>query len=46
MISGTYLGVTTLDDNGTTYAELMNATMHFFVALYGQPPGTSKGSAS
>ena len=45
MISGTYLGVTTLVDNGTTYTELMNAAMHFFVPLHGQPSGTSKESA-
>ena len=45
MISGNYLGVTTLGDNGTTYTELMNAVITFFVALYGQPPGTSMESA-
>ena len=40
MISGNYLGVTTLGDNGST-----NTAMRFFVALYGQPPGTSMESA-
>ena len=45
MISGNYLGVTTLCDVGTTHTELLNATMPFFVALYGQPPGTSMESA-
>ena len=40
MISGNYLGVTTLVDVGTTHTELMNASMHFFAAFYGQPPGT------
>ena len=41
MISGNYLVVTTLGDVGITHTELMNAAMPFFVALYGQPPGTS-----
>ena len=45
MISGNYLGVSTLGDNGTTYTELMNAAMPFFIALYCQPPGTSMESA-
>ena len=45
MISGNYSGVTTLGDVGTTHTELMNAAMPFFVALYGQPPGTSMESA-
>ena len=45
MISGHCLGVTTVGDVGTTHAELMNAAMNFFVALYGQPPGTSMESA-
>ena len=45
MISENYLGVTTLGDVGTTHRELMNAAMSFFVALYGQPPGTSMESA-
>ena len=40
MISGNYLGVTTLGDNGSIYT-----AMPFFVALYGQPPGTSMESA-
>ena len=46
MISGNYLGVTTLGDVGTTHTELMNAAMPFFVALYGQPPRTSIESGS
>ena len=33
MISGNYLGVTTLVDVGTTHTELMNASMHFFAAF-------------
>ena len=45
IISGNYIGVTTLGDVGTTHTELMNAAMPFFVVLYGQPPGTSMGSA-
>ena len=45
MISGNYLGLTTLGDVGTTHTELMNAALSFFVALYGQPPGTSMESA-
>ena len=45
MISGNYVGVTTLGDIGSTHTELMNAAMHFFVALYRQPPGTSMESA-
>ena len=45
MISENYLGLTTLGDVGTTHKELMNAAMPFFVALYGQPPGTSMESA-
>ena len=45
MISGNYLGVTTLGDVGTTHTELMNAVMPFFVALYVQPPGKSMESA-
>ena len=45
MISGYYLGVTTLGDVGTTHTELMNAAMPFFVALYCQPLGTSIESA-
>ena len=44
MISGNYLVLTTLGNNGTTYTEMMNATMPFFVALYGKPPGTSMKS--
>ena len=44
MISGNYLGVTTLGDVGTTHTELVNA-MSFFVAVYSQPPGTSMKSA-
>ena len=39
MISGNYLGVTTLCDAGTTHTELMNAAMHFC-----QPPGRSMES--
>ena len=46
MISGNYLGVTTLGDVGTTHTELMNSAMPFFVALYRQPPGTPIESAS
>ena len=45
MISGNYLGVTTLSNVSTTHRELMNAAIPFFVALYGQPPGTSMESA-
>ena len=45
MISGNYLGVTTLGDVRTTHTELMNAAMHLFVALYGQLPGKSMKSA-
>ena len=45
MISGNYLGVTTLGEVGITNTELMNAAMPFFVALYGQLPGTSMESA-
>ena len=45
MISGNYLGVTTLGDVGTPHTELMKAAMPFFVALYGQPPGTFMESA-
>ena len=45
MISGNYLGVTTLGDVGTTDTELKNAAMSFFVSFYGQPPGTSMESA-
>ena len=45
MISGNYLGVTTLGDDGTIKVELMNAAMPFFVALYRQPTGTSIESA-
>ena len=45
MISGNYLGVTTLGDVGTTHKELINAAMSFFVALYGQPLGTPMKSA-
>ena len=45
MISGNYLGVTTLGDVGTTHTELVNAAMSFFVAVYSQPPGTSMKSA-
>ena len=45
MISENYLGVTALGDVGTTHKELMNAVMPFFVALYGQPLGTSMESA-
>ena len=35
MISGNFLGVTTLGDVGTTHTELMNVAIPFFVALYG-----------
>ena len=45
MISGNYLGVTTLSDVGTTNRKSMNAAIPFFVALYCQPPGTSMESA-
>ena len=45
MISGNYLGVTTLGDVGTTHTKLMNAAMPFLVALYGQQPGTSMESS-
>ena len=45
MISGNYLGVTTLGDIGTTHTELINAAMPFFVALYHQPLETSMESA-
>ena len=45
MIAGNYLGVTTVGDVGTTHTELMNAAMPFFVALCGQPQGTSMESA-
>ena len=45
MISGNFLGVTTLGDVGTTHTELVNAAMSFFVAVYSQPPGTSMKSA-
>ena len=38
MISGNYLGVTTLGDVGTTHTVLMNAAMSYFVALFDQPP--------
>ena len=41
MISGNYLGVTTLGGVGTTHTELINAYMPFFFALYGQPPESS-----
>ena len=41
MMSGNYQCVTTLGDVGTTHSELMDAAMHFFVALCSQPPGTS-----
>ena len=44
MISGNYLGVNTLSGVGTTHTELMNASMPFFVALYGQPPEISMES--
>ena len=46
MISGNYLGVTTLGGVDTTHTELMNAAIPFFAALYGQPSGTSMESAS
>ena len=39
MILGSYLGVTTLGDVGTTHTELINAAMPVFVASYGQPTG-------
>ena len=45
MISGYYLGVTTLGDVDSTHTELVNAAMPFFVALYRPPPGTSMESA-
>ena len=45
MLSGNYLGVTTLGDAGTTHKELINAAMPFFVALYGQPLTISMKSA-
>ena len=45
MISGHYLGVTTLGDVGTTHTGLMNAAMPFFVSFYVQPPGKSMESA-
>ena len=45
VISGNYLGVTTLGDVGTTHTELMNAALPLLVALYGQPPGISMESA-
>ena len=44
-ISGNYLGETTLGGVGTTHKELINASMPFFVELYGQPPETSMESA-
>ena len=45
MLSENYLGITSLGVVGNTHTELMNAAMPFFVALYGQPPGTSMESA-
>ena len=44
MISGDYPGLATVGDIGTTHPELMNAAMLFFIALYGQPPGSSMES--
>ena len=35
MISGHFLGVTTLGDVGTTHTELMNAAIPFYIAFYG-----------
>ena len=45
MISGNYQGLATVGDVGTTQAELMTAAMSFFIALYGQPQGTSMEAA-
>ena len=45
MISGDYPGLATLGDIGRTHQDLMDATLPFFVALYGQPPRTSMESA-
>ena len=45
MISGNFLSVTTFGVVGTTHTELMNTAQPFFVALFGQPPGTSLESA-
>ena len=44
MIFGDYPGLATVGDIGITHPELINATMPFFNALYGQPPGTSMES--
>jgi hypothetical protein len=34
-----------LGEVGTTHTDLMEAAIPFFIALYGQPPGTSMESA-
>ena len=44
MVSGNYQGLATIGDVGTTHTELMNACMHFFVALYGRTPGAAMES--
>ncbi|MCG7883058.1 MAG: hypothetical protein JAY96_15870 [Candidatus Thiodiazotropha endolucinida] len=44
MTSGDYPGLAIIGDVGTTRPDLMTAAMPFFIALYGQPQGTSMES--